>query len=211
MSTIPIQILRHADRTPTDALLLTDLGPSALAEAEKEWGPLRRTAARRIYQAGRTNEVPQHWHWDWGAKSQKLQLLAYRCLGIECDRKLQGLLLVLTAGKAAKLPPDVGKPLVYVDYLESAPWNVVPLVDVPQYAGVGMVLMRVAVQLSHDEGFHGRVGLHALPLAEAFYRDKCGMCGCGEDPSYQNLPYYEMTREAAGRFTSGAPAGGSGS
>lgn len=31
-----------------------------------------------------------------------------------------------------------------------------------------MVLMRAAVQLSYDEGFHGRVGLHALPQAEEF-------------------------------------------
>jgi len=68
--------------------------------------------------------------------------------------------------------------------------------------------MRTAVQLSHDEGFHGRIGLHALPQAEEFYRDKCGMQCCGEDPSYEDLPYYEMTREIAMRFTSNSSGGG---
>ncbi len=110
--------------------------------------------------------------------------------------------MVLTAGKQAQLAPDAGKPLVYIDYLESAPWNVIPFVDVPIYRGIGMVLMRTAVQLSIDEGFHGRVALHALPQSEAFYRDQCGMQGCGNDPYYQNLPYYEMTRELAQQFMS---------
>ena len=208
MSASPIQILSYEDRKPTDALLHTDLAPAALIEAEKEWGPLRRDAARKLLQAGRSQEVPLHWHWDWGVKSQNLQFLAYRCFGIECVSKMQGLLMVVVAGKQARLDPDVGKPLVYIDYLETAPWNVIPLVDVPQYSGVGMVLMRTAVQLSYDEGFHGRVGLHALAQAEEFYRDKCETQGCGLDQAYQNLPYYEMTREIARRFTSNSKGNG---
>jgi hypothetical protein len=207
MSAIPIQILTYTDRKPTDALLQTDLAASALVEVEKEWGPFRRNAARKLLQAGRIQEVPRHWHWDWGEKSKNLQFLAYRCFGIECAGKMQGLLMVLVAGKQARLDPDAGKPLVYIDYVETAPWNVIPLVDVPQYSGVGMVLMRTAVQLSYDEGFHGRIGLHALPQAEEFYRDKCGMHGCGLDPAYQNLPYYEMTRAIAARFTSNSSGG----
>ena len=173
-----------------------------LGTVEAEWGPIRRDATRRLIQSGRpAADMPRHWHWDWLAKSRNLALLAYRCFGIECGGKMQGLLMAKVAGKNAILPPDDGKPLVYVDYLESAPWNVVPLVDTPLFSGVGMVLMRAAVQLSVDEGFHGRVGLHALPQSETFYRDKCGMRGCGPDPHYQNLQYYEMTREMAERFT----------
>lgn len=208
MSAVHIQILTYNGRTPTNALLQTDLAPSVLVEVEKEWGPFRRQAARNLHREGRTHDVPRHWHWDWGRKSQKLQLLAYRCFGIECAGKMQGLLLVQVAGKGAKLDPDAGKPLVYVDYLEAAPWNVKPFVDEPQYSGIGMVLMRTAVQFSYDEGFHGRVGLHALHQAEEFYRDKCGMQGCGLDQAYQSLPYYEMTREIARRFTSNLNAGG---
>ena len=116
--------------------------------------------------------------------------------------------MVMVAGKEARLAPDAGKPLVYVDYVESAPWNVIPLVEEPLYSGIGVVLMRTAVQLSYDEGFHGRVGLHALDQAEKFYQQKCGMQGCGFDPDYHNLPYYEMTRDIAARFTSNSSGGG---
>ena len=208
MSAFPIEILTYKDRTPTAALLRTDLPQSALAEVEKDWGPLRFEASRKIYQAGRPVEVPRHWHWDWREKSKKLDLLAYRCFGIECEQKMQGLILVTVAGKVAKLAPDSGKPLVYVDYLESAPWNVIPIVDEPLYSGIGGVLMRIAVQLSYDEGFQGRVGLHALDQAEKFYRSKCLMQECGPDPDYHNLPYYEMTREIASQFTSNSSGSG---
>ena len=131
MSAIPIKIVRFQPREAVDANLLTDLSPSILIETEKEWGPIRRAAGHRLHRAGRFQELPEHFGWDWGKKSQNLQLLAYRCFGIECAQKMQGLLMVKVAGKYAQLDPDKGKELVYVDYLEAAPWNVVPLVDEP--------------------------------------------------------------------------------
>jgi len=202
MSTIPVQILRRQDRAWVDAVLHIELLPTVLVEAEKEWGPIRLDAARKLLHAGRDGEIPQHFHWDWGRKSLNLQLLAYRCFGIKCDGKWQGLLMVKLAGMEARLEPDKGKPLVYIDYLESAPWNLRAMVDTPLYCGIGSLLIWTAVQLSYDEGFHGRIGLHALPQAEKFYRDDCEMHGCGLDASYDNLPYYEMTREIAASFTS---------
>lgn len=202
MSTVPVQIVRRKDKVLVDAVLHTELLPTVLVEAEKEWGPIRLEAVEKLCHAGRNEEIPQHYHWDWGRKSLTLKLLAYRCLGIECAGKWQGLLMVKLAGMEARLEPDKGKPLVYIDYLESAPWNLHAMVATPLYGGIGPLLMRTAVQLSYDEGFHGRIGLHALPQAEKFYRDACGMHGCGPDASYENLPYYEMTREIAASFTS---------
>jgi hypothetical protein len=204
MSTTPVQIIRRSDKSLLDAILHTELAPSVLIDTEKEWGPLRWAAARELYTQGRVSEIPQHYHWDWARKSQNLGLLAYQCLGIEYDKKLQGLLLVKIAGVEARLDPDGGKPLVYIDYLESAPWNLRSITDTPLYGGVGPVLMQAAVQLSFEEGFHGRIGLHALLQSEEFYRDDCGMHGCGPDASYHNLTYYEMTREIAARFISNA-------
>lgn len=61
---------------------------------------------------------------------------------------------------------------IYVDYLESAPWNLKNGVEPPRFLGVGTVLLIEAVRMSADAGFEGRVGLHSLPQAEAFYR-KC--------------------------------------
>src|SRR5207244_10942930 len=115
MSTGPIQIVRRQDKALVDAVLHTELVPKVLVETEKESGPIRRKAARKLKNAGRIKEVPQHFHWDWERKSQKLQLLAYRCCGIECAGKIQGLLMVIVAGKQARLDPDAGKPLVYID------------------------------------------------------------------------------------------------
>ncbi len=207
MSTTPVRIVRRQDKAVLDAVLHTELAPRVLIDTEKEWGPIRREAARKLLTAGRITEIPQHFHWDWERKSQKLELLAYRCFGVEYDGKFQGLLLVKLAGVEARLEPDKGKPLVYIDYLESAPWNLRAMVDTPLYGGVGPVLMQTAVQLSYDEGFHGRIGLHALPQSEEFYRDDCEMHGCGPDASYHDLPYYEMTREIAARFTSNSSGG----
>jgi hypothetical protein len=207
MTATPVQIVRRHDKGLVDAVLHTELAPKMLVDTEKEWGPIRREAARKLQSAGRFLEIPQHWHWDWDKKSQKLQLLAYRCCGIECAGKFQGLLMVNLAGKQTRLDPDAGKPLVYIEYLESAPWNLAVMVDTPLYGGIGSILMRTAVQLSYDEGFHGRIGLHALPQSEAFYRDDCEMHCCGPDMSYDDLPYYEMTRQIAVRFTSNSSGG----
>jgi hypothetical protein len=207
MSTLPIQIYRRQDKTLVDATLHTELLPAVLLDAEKEWGPIRRNAAQKLHNAGRTNEIPEHYHWDWGGKSAKLQMLAYKSLGIECGGKWQGLLMVKLAGAVARLDPDKGKDLVYVEYLESAPWNLAIMVDTPTYGGIGPVLMQAVVQLSIDEGFNGRVGLHALAQAEEFYRDDCGMHCCGPDASYEDLPYYEMTPQIAAAYMSNASGG----
>src|SRR5262249_42685847 len=43
--------------------------------------------------------------------------------------------------------------------------------------------------------------------SEKFYRDDCQMVCCGPDPNYHNLPYYEMTRDIATRFTSNSSGG----
>mgnify|MGYP001574334861 FL=1 len=62
------------------------------------------------------------------------------------------------------------------------------------------MLLLAAVQLSLDEEFQGRIGLHSLPQADDFYSTKCGMTSLGRDGRYQNLTYFEMTREQAAEF-----------
>jgi hypothetical protein len=65
---------------------------------------------------------------------------------------------------------------------------------------VGSVLLAAAIQLSIDEEFLGRLGLHSLPQADDWYR-KCRMTDLGPDPSEkQNLRYFEMTPEQAQAF-----------
>src|SRR5271156_6187957 len=114
-----------------------------------------------------------------------------------------------TIGEGGLIPPisgqspsQAGKPLVYLDYLEVAPWNRPDFGPVPRLRGVGSALITAAVALSDEEGFKGRLGLHSLPQADAFYR-KIGMTDLGPDPAYQNLRYFEMTVEQARTFLEG--------
>lgn len=91
---------------------------------------------------------------------------------------------------------------MYLDYLEVAPWNRPEFGAAPRLRGVGSALITAAVALSDEEGFKGRLGLHSLPQADAFYR-KIGMTDLGQDPAYQNLRYFEMTVEQARAFLEG--------
>lgn len=110
-------------------------------------------------------------------------------VAVELDGEVQGLMAILRLPRAARLG---NKHVVYVDYLESAPWNLKGSPDPPRFLGVGTVLMAEAVRISTEEGFEGRVGLHSLPQAEAFY-NKCGMTRLGADPNYYDLVYFEYT------------------
>ena len=107
-------------------------------------------------------------------------------------------MLTETASHVSQSREERGKPLVYIDYLEVAPWNwVIPEIGrTGQFRGIGSILFWRAVKQSQKEGFHGRVGLHALPQAEQFY-EKCGMTPFGPDAGKQNLLYFELSSEQA--------------
>jgi hypothetical protein len=169
-------------------------------ESNPPGGPVRADAINRLVQGGfPEDQMPQHWYWDWAQKVPKLRLLTYQGIGVECEGRMQGLMLLATADYAARLEGEQGQPLVYVDYVESAPWNIRPLVEQPRYGGVGARLM-AAVRVSVAKGFAGRVGLHSLPQAEAFYETTCGMTRVGIDPEYEGLVYFEWTAEQATAF-----------
>ena len=158
---------------------------------------LRADVARRAW--------PESLHWDWSRKASELDLLALRGFGIFCKRAWQGAMMTRTVGHRAKLVEDRNKPLVYIDFLEAAPWNwrVAPIGQERRLKGVGVVLMREAVSQSIDEGFHGRVGLHALPQAEQFYSRVCGMTRVEEEPGAGPLVYFEFTRAQGRAFLQG--------
>lgn len=182
-----------------------EVSADELIAIHEAWKPIRdQTVARLRRRAAPRHEFPQHAHWDWSVKADQLRLLATRVFAIECDEEWQGVIMTSTAGYSARLPPDRGKPLVYVKYVESAPWNLPQFVDAPRFGGIGTRLLEAAVRLSVDEDFRGRVGLHSLPnpATESFYA-RCGMTRVSIDPQVENLPYYEMTRERATLFLSG--------
>ncbi len=171
-----------------------------LDDWQREWQPallmVLQDLARRGVPVG---QWPQSWHWDWTKKTAWVQgLLAFRGLSVVAQGITQGLAQVdLT--KSAREPSQAGKPLVYLEYVEVAPWNRPGLGRPPRLRGVGSALLSAAVALSEEEGFKGRIGLHSLPQADAFYR-KIGMADLGQDTAYQNLRYFEMTAERAQAF-----------
>jgi hypothetical protein len=147
---------------------------------------------------------PQSRHWDWREKVVvNSGSLASSGFCVVCNGMTEGLMIVNTL-KSARLQSQAGKSMIYIDYLEVAPWNQRTFRDdVPRFRAVGSVLMRAAIEFSFNEGFKGRVGLHSLPQANNWYANSCGMVDLGPDPSYQNLRYFEMTPEMANVFVKG--------
>jgi hypothetical protein len=199
VSALAIQIGRRAGG-PVDANLLDGMAPQDLLVVENEWSAERsRIMQELLASAVPRPQWPQSLHWDWRRKAPELQLLECTGFGIVCEQSWQGLMLTRTASYRARLAPDNGKPLVYIDFLEIAPWNwVVPeLGRQGRFRSVGSMLFWRAVKQSEQEGFKGRVGLHALPQAEQFYERACGMTPLGQDSGKENLLYLELTSQQA--------------
>lgn len=166
------------------------------AEVDASWTQSR--VALLAQQSGGLK--PEHMHWSWTNKAPLLSLLAYKAFCLVAAGEFQGVILLLAGLRPARLAPHVGKPLVYVDYVESAPWNLKLFTDAPRYKAVGISLIQLAVGVSFDEGFSGRVGLHSLPQSEFFYRTVCEMTDLGPDPQYHNLRYFEFTEDQAAKL-----------
>lgn len=127
--------------------------------------------------------------WDWAYKLRlALGNSRYEAYGIELDDLLQGVVLLETQWHRSWLPQRF--PLVYVEYLASAPWNRRPLEDPPYLSKVGRALLLLARQRSVELGYEGRIGLHSLPGSEGFYH-RYNMTDCGPDPDQDGLIYFE--------------------
>lgn len=208
---IPVEILDCSTGNAVEAELFDEVQVEHFLETQNEWRPIVEAAAVALQRAGASRVlIPRHFHWDWTRKAGDLRMLAITFYGLNCGGKLQGLLKLMTVGHVCRLSEQAGKDLVYVDYLETAPWNIKPLMGAlgraPLYGAVGTRLIEAAVQKSIEEDFKGRIGLHSLPTSEGFYLKACGMTAVGRDPAKQNLLWCEFTPEQAERFLSGGKA-----
>lgn len=195
-----ISLIRRDDNSLVEATLQPDLQASDLGLVERSWIDER----IRIQQSLLEKKVPRrHWpeslHWNWSQKSALLRLLEYTGFGIALDSRWEGVILLKMSSSFARLDPDKNKPLAYVDYVETAPWNWnLPSLEVKgTFKGVGIILLMTAIKHSYDEGFGGRIGLHSLPQAEHFYSNVIGMTPLGPDPDKQNLQYFELQQAKA--------------
>ena len=198
----PIHLLAVASQQAVAAELWDAITEQQLADWEAEWTPELFKALQRLHRAGvARRQWPQNRHWDWRRKAPELQgMLAYPAFSIVCDGVTQGMMIVDATTKRCRIDGQRGKHLVYVEFLEAAPWNRPELVTPPRYRGIGSVLIRAAIALSEQEEFKGRIGLHSLPQANSFYANTCGMTDLGIDPNYEGLRYFEMTQEQAEAF-----------
>lgn len=200
MSSESTYIIRRSDMVSVEATLLGGLRPANLELVERAWVVKRQEMMRGLLLRHIDQSLwPESLGWDWGRKAAYLRLLAFQGWAIELDGDFQGVMLVELVGHAARHKEDLGKPVLYINYLEAAPWNwdCEEISQVKKYSGIGQVLFQKAVELSQEEGFYGRVGLHALPQAEGFYEQACGMTCFGHDPNKEGLMYYELSRGAA--------------
>ena len=183
-----LKLIRGLDAVPVGATLFTDLDENDFDTLESQWGRSRDAHA-------------EHGHWDWTNKSGELLLPSRKAMAVEVEEEFQAVMLLVVAGRFSR-GPDSGAPVVYVDFVEVAPWNIRGDTTPGRYIGVGTHMIREAARLSVELGFQGRVGLHSLPQSIGFYRHRCGMNLLGPDESYYDLDYLELAAEPAAELIS---------
>ena len=134
-----------------------------------------------------TEQPDGYWSWNYKLR-QGNQDARYEAYAIEFEDLTQGLMFLETQWHRSQLPQRY--PLVYIEALATAPWNRRQLADLPYLRGVGRTLLLFARQRSLELGYGGRVGLHALPDSEGFYR-RNQMPEYDTDPDKEDLIYFE--------------------
>ena len=182
------------------AELLPEMTPEQVVQTGEHWQRFRVQARERLRRERAS--VPEHDHWNWDEKSHYLKFTAYRCLGIRYDDEVQGLMMISTLAVEGRLPIHKGKPVLYVKYIEIAPWNLKAYMGAEaRFGGIGISLIRAAIAVSVEEEFRGRIALHSLPQSESFYGRF--MEDLGIDPYVEKLRYFEMSEERALKFMRG--------
>src|SRR5262245_16578063 len=111
------------------AVVIRDVPSTRLEEIETAWKPAREQAAQVFAQ---TNEGGEHGHWDWRNKVWSTESGRHRLVAVESRGDVQGLMAVLTEPRPAVLGAG-GGPVLDVDYLETAAWNLKGLPTRPRF------------------------------------------------------------------------------
>jgi len=188
-----------------EGLLWADLGVPDIIAAQRQWDPKKLDITEELVRLSLVKgSVVEHFHWDWVRKVLYYQDPKHghdvTTLGIQVADQWQGLSMAEPTPGLSRLG-QAGQPIVYIHYLESAPWNLtVPEIgQEPEYSGIGTTLVVTCARLSFAKGYGGRVGLHSLPRALSFYQ-RLGFQNLGPeaDGRLKDLCYLELSEEAAG-------------
>ena len=193
---------RVNDYVPAE--LRQPISEAHISDFDGLWRPLFDERINMLKQRGENtsqafgdNEI-QDAHWQWASKAaQREEKLGWSSFAVEADGQTQGLMFATTVGFARE-KSQLGKPLVQIDLIATAPWNRLKLTSEPRFKGVGRLLLATAISLSFSEEFEGRIGLHSLPQSESWYRDVCGMTPLEIDAT--KMRYFEMTEQQAAEF-----------
>jgi hypothetical protein len=107
--------------------------------------------------------------------------------------------MLIRSGHVVRCDNGHRRPLVYVNFLEVAPWNK-PTAPHRAFQGLGPILLRIACDISIQRGYNGRVGLHSVAEAEDFYR-RIGF-QVFDCPSEYNELYMELSGPEARKLLS---------
>jgi hypothetical protein len=182
---------RNPNADAVRGFLYRDYPAAQLDELESAWASARESAVEAGVAAGLASL--EHGHWDWRNKADSVDKGRHLLIAVEVSNEPQGVMAIDRIHRLARLHKGN---VVYVDYVEAAPWNLKITAAVPKYLGVGTLLIGEAVRLSLEMEMDGAVGLHSLPQAEKFYQ-RIGMTRWGPDDDYYDLPYYEFASSTA--------------
>ncbi len=185
-------------REPYSADLIHGATVAELQAADAQWQPfLAQAVADALARGVPRFDLPDNKHWEWERKARAMRAGSV-AFAIRADGDTQALMIMRT-DKVCRLSEQFAEPMVYVDYLATAPWNL-PRLMTPRYTKGGLRMIQAAVRYSVSLGLDGRIGLHSLRGAEGFYRDRLTMRELGADPLYEDLRYFEATSTEAAQI-----------
>lgn len=188
-----------------DASLWRPVEERHARDFDERWRPMFEARQEELKAVGQNSADNLHQlqdaHWDWSRKAKDaVRRMDRASFAVDAEGETQGLMIVQTTDLIgqARAPSQEGEHLVQIELLATAPWNRAAVVPKPRFKGVGTLLLAAAISLSIAEEFGGRIGLHALPQAESWYRDVCGMTDLDIDST--GMRYFEMTEAQARAF-----------
>ncbi|TAF49933.1 MAG: GNAT family N-acetyltransferase [Oscillatoriales cyanobacterium] len=138
-------------------------------------------------------DVDSDWDWVFKKRIYNIRTQQLENWAIEYEGITQGVIMLDLSGRRSRLERDAR--MVYIFCVATAPWNRMEIQQPPKLQAVGRQLVQFARSKSLDLGFGGRVGLHALPEVEEFYRclNMTEIPGCSDDSEseIEQLTYFE--------------------
>lgn len=135
---------------------------------------------------------PENHAWRWESKSRTEEGGTYKFLVLEYAGEIEGAMMLCEQPVFGRKEETLGQPVLYIEYLETAPWNQFAYVGKhSRFRGVGTSLLSAAIEESVRYGCEGRLALHSLDAARQFYIDQ-GFENLGYDPEVE-LDYFELS------------------